>query len=79
MNDNQSRNRRAVNVLLGMYVGEQCRVCGARLTWHDVNNGAVFAGYSNDNKSRAAHCSCWNLNKPQPEWAFPHDAKGIPE
>ena len=49
-----------MNIALSMYVGEPCRICGCLLTVIDVRDGAVFAGYSKDNKSRAAHKLCWN-------------------
>jgi len=37
----------------------------------DIEGGAVFAGYSKDNKSRTAHKKCWNKNIPQEKWAYP--------
>lgn len=48
-----------VQVALSMYTNEPCRICGAMLTLDDVNNGAVYAGYSQDSAARAAHKSCW--------------------
>ena len=51
-----------------MYSNEPCRVCGEIITLNDINNGAVFAGYSKDNKSRTAHKACWDSGKPQAEW-----------
>ena len=49
-----------IDIASGMYVGEPCRICGLLLTVIDVKDGAVFAGYSADNKSRAAHKLCWD-------------------
>lgn len=49
-----------INIALSMYTGEPCRICGRILTMDDVRAGAVFAGYSKDNKSRAAHKLCWD-------------------
>ena len=49
-----------VNLALAFYAGEPCRICGKPLTMEDINDGAVFAGYSKDNSSRSAHRLCWN-------------------
>lgn len=46
------------NIALEMYVNEPCRICGRLLTSSDIES-AVFAGYSADSKSRAAHEICW--------------------
>ena len=54
------KNTEFTDIALGMYVGEPCRICGLLLTVIDVKDGAVFAGYSKDNKSRAAHKICWD-------------------
>lgn len=58
--------------VLNMYINEPCRICGKNLTMDDVMD-AVFAGYSKDNRSRAAHRACWELNKPKEQWVFPED------
>lgn len=39
-------------------MGRRCRICGAPLTNIDLQD-AVFAGYSDDKTSRAAHGLCW--------------------
>ncbi len=59
------------SVALGMYVGEPCRICGVALTKQDVEDGAVFVGYSQDNAARAAHRECWNKDLPKEELAKP--------
>ncbi len=46
----------AAKMALAMYVGEPCRICGQQIT--DLK-GVVFAGYSDDSTSRAAHGLCW--------------------
>lgn len=46
-------------VALSMYANEPCRICGSLLTMEDMENGAVFAGYSNGSAARAAHKACW--------------------
>ena len=46
-----------IDVALSMYEDEPCRICGRLLTMEDLKNGAVFAGYSDDNTSRPAHTS----------------------
>ena len=58
--DRMSEINELTGIALSMYVGEPCRICGCLLTVNDVKAGAVFAGYSKDNKSRAAHKLCWN-------------------
>lgn len=58
--DRMSEINELTGIALSMYVGEPCRICGCLLTVIDVRDGAVFAGYSKDNKSRAAHKLCWN-------------------
>ncbi|HLL74850.1 MAG TPA: hypothetical protein VK421_06260 [Pyrinomonadaceae bacterium] len=65
---------RARRLILPMYAGEPCRVCGRLLTMADLEAGAVFAGYSAGNKSRGAHASCWTAGVPKSAWAFPDDA-----
>jgi hypothetical protein len=63
----------ASHIALAMYSGEPCRVCGDLLT-REVLSDAVFAGYSDCSRSRAAHGECWREGKPKSEWAFPKDA-----
>ena len=46
-------------IALSMYANEPCRVCGKLLTMDDLRNGAVYATYSADSTSRAAHKDCW--------------------
>lgn len=58
----------ALKIAEAMYTGEPCRICGETIT--DIS-GAVYAGYSKDNKSRSAHKSCWESNKDQATWAYP--------
>lgn len=55
------------NLVLSMYVGEPCRICGEPITWEDIKE-AVYAGYSQDNTSRSAHGECWNKNIPSEQW-----------
>lgn len=58
-----------------MYSDEPCRICGKLLSEDDLND-AVYAGYSQGDKSRAAHGECWRANLPKDEWAYPTDEKG---
>lgn len=53
--------------ILNMYANEPCRICGELITREQVND-IVFAGYSQDNSSRAAHGECWEKNIPVEEW-----------
>lgn len=62
-------------IALSMYSNEPCRICGELLTIDDLHNGAIYAGYSVDNKSRTAHSLCWNKNIEKGLWAYPLDAK----
>jgi hypothetical protein len=64
----------ALGLALGQYVGEPCRVCGEAITAESFKDGLVFAGYSEDSRSRAAHQSCWDKRLPKDRWAFPVDA-----
>lgn len=62
-----------VRLAASMYANEPCRICGAMLTMDDINNGAVFAGYSSDNAARSAHKACWQRSpgvdgKPNADW-----------
>jgi hypothetical protein len=61
-------NDTALECALNMYVGEPCRICGKPITGEDLDNHAVFAGYSKDNKSRSAHSECWAKNIPAESW-----------
>jgi len=55
------------------YSPEPCRICG-ELIGDDEN--AVYAGYSLDSKSRAAHGACWDAHKGEKsKWAYPEDAE----
>ena len=63
-------------IALSMYTGEPCRICGAMLTMEDMENGAVFAGYSIDNAACSAHKECWQRSpmvdgKPGRDWVHP--------
>lgn len=49
-----------LELALSAYCDEPCRICGVLLTMADIQDGAVFAGYSPDNKSRAAHKRCFD-------------------
>ena len=49
---------------------ETCRVCGETIGKAE----AVWAGWSQNNESRAAHRSCWYKNIPKEQWAYPQDA-----
>jgi hypothetical protein len=51
--------QRAIGMALLMYADEPCRICGKLLSLEDVKDGAVFAGYADDNLSRSAHRRCW--------------------
>lgn len=59
-----------VSLALSFYIDEPCRVCGKLIKLSDLKE-LIFAGYSADNKSRAAHVQCWDQNKPKSEWAYP--------
>lgn len=48
----------AAKLAISMYAGEPCRICGREITVDDLEI-AVFAGYSDDSKSRVAHGLCW--------------------
>jgi hypothetical protein len=52
-----------LKIALSMYSGEPCRICERVLTPDDIVDGAVFVGYSDDNKSRAAHRVCFRNAK----------------
>ena len=57
-------------IALGMYANEPCRICGKMITQADLQT-IVFAGYSIDSRSRAAHKACWDKHLPTWEWAIP--------
>jgi len=62
-----------MNLMLLAYANEPCRICGKLLTKDDILT-AVFAGYSRDSKSRAAHKECCEkyppvgYQVPNPKW-----------
>ncbi len=58
----------ALDIVFGMYSNEPCRICGKNVTLEQIKSDAVFAGYSQDNKSRSAHKECWNKNIPKSQW-----------
>lgn len=60
----------SARIALAMYADEPCRICGELIKPEDLQ-AAVFAGYSADSKSRAAHGPCWEKQLPQEEWAIP--------
>lgn len=63
-------------IAIGMYANEPCRICGDLLTMDDVIDGAVFAGYSKNNTSRAAHKACWDARKnDKANWTYSEDAQ----
>jgi hypothetical protein len=45
-------------LVMGMYTNEPCRICRRMILPEDLD-GLIFAGYSEDNTSRAAHGKCW--------------------
>jgi len=50
---------RLAEIVLSMYMDEPCRICGRNILREDLET-IVFAGYSDDNTSRAAHKRCWD-------------------
>ena len=58
-----------VDIALAMYANEPCRICGKVITIEQVSD-AVFAGYSQDSKSRGAHKECWDKNIPKSQWIY---------
>lgn len=56
-----------VSNALAFYADEPCRICGELIKRPDLHD-AVYAGYSQDNKARAAHGECWRKNIPMCEW-----------
>lgn len=63
----------AQKIALSMYAGEPCRICGKIIWEQDINDGAVYAGYSADNHSRSAHKHCWENSPEKYLWAYPID------
>ena len=60
----------ALNLALAMYVHEPCRICGEWFT-RDTVHDAVWAGYSKNEKARAAHKSCWEKYANEPDvWEY---------
>lgn len=55
-------------IALLAYANEPCRICGEVIDEKQVET-AVFAGYSQDNTSRAAHKGCWDKKVPAEQWA----------
>lgn len=55
---------------LSMYANEPCRICGELITMQQLkSHGVIFAGYSQNDKSRSAHKSCWD-KRDTTEWAY---------
>jgi hypothetical protein len=72
MNTMEDEDAALVNIALGMYANEPCRICGKLIEVSDLKD-AVFAGYSQDSTSRSAHKACWDKQLPQAEWAIPRE------
>ena len=70
MEDGNPHVRFAKQIAVDVYTGEPCRICGKLLTYDDMLDGAVHAGYSKDNVARAAHRGCWEAfgNAPKAQW-----------
>ncbi len=62
-----------VELTQSKYANEPCRICGKLLTLEDVTNNIIFAGYSLNQETRAAHSECWEQNIPKEQWAYPQD------
>lgn len=58
------------DLVMSFYTNEPCRICGKVINKDDLD-GLVYAGYSDDNKARAAHKNCWDNKPPQDKWAHP--------
>lgn len=67
---NEEERELIARIALDMYADEPCRICGELIKTEDLPT-AVFAGYSADSTSRAAHGPCWEKQLPQDEWAIP--------
>lgn len=67
-----------LGLILSMYAGEPCRICGETIKSEDllnVESGAIWAGYSECSKSRAAHKVCWDKHKDNVAvWVYPKSA-----
>jgi hypothetical protein len=67
-----------LGLILGMYAGEPCRICGENIQMGDlmdIKNGAVYAGYSECGTSRSAHKACWDKYKDDTlKWVYPKSA-----
>lgn len=57
--DDDNKRRLAARMALGMYAHEPCRICRRLIEVEDLHD-LVFAGYSRDGKTRAAHKVCWD-------------------
>lgn len=57
--DKGDNRRIAAHLALSMYAGEPCRICRQIIALEDLHT-LVFAGYSRDGQTRAAHKVCWN-------------------
>lgn len=59
-------NRNAMlRMVLGMYVGEACRICGVTFDTIESLNDAVSAGPYEAGQSRVIHRACWERTRPQ--------------
>lgn len=66
--DKIDANKVIIRILLAAYADEPCRICGKNISYSEVLEGAVFAGYSNDGMARSAHKECWSFRPAEPEW-----------
>lgn len=57
--DGDANRRLAFRMAMGMYANEPCRICRRLIEASDLHT-LVFAGYSRDGKTRAAHKVCWD-------------------
>lgn len=62
-----------LDIAKSMYTNEPCRICGKNILDKDIDNGAVFAGYSKNCESRSAHKSCWATRPEMSKWAYPNE------
>lgn len=63
-----------LEVALSMNEDEPCRICGELIK--DAK-AVVWAGYSDDNKSRSAHKSCWDADISKSKRAYPKDEQNF--
>jgi len=49
----------ALEIVMDMYLGEPCTVCGKTFETRQNLDGAVWAGYSEERPGRLAHGECW--------------------